>query len=147
MSAQLFDDHFKITSVDSARYDRVSRITANSVSSNDIQLTLDVNSELFPVAKNDSVTVVVAKSLSLGQDDDGNGSSTSGSWRETRAGEKSLADDYDYVTYGTVYKFEESGNDKVSVYVSFGGLLMCLEGNYRKLSNLKQENVYLLIRR
>lgn len=34
-----------------------------------------------------------------------------------------------------------------AAYISFGGLLMGLEGGYRKLSNLKQENVYLLLRR
>lgn len=33
-----------------------------------------------------------------------------------------------------------------AVYVSFGGLLLCLEGGYRHLSSLKQENVYLLMR-
>lgn len=34
-----------------------------------------------------------------------------------------------------------------SVYISFGGLLLCLEGGYRNLSSLKQENIYLLMRR
>lgn len=49
--------------------------------------------------------------------------------------------------FGTVYKFEESqDNDKMAVYISFGGLLMRLEGGYRSLSNLKQENAYILIR-
>ncbi len=37
--------------------------------------------------------------------------------------------------------------DSSSVYVSFGGLLLCLQGGYRNLSNLKQENIYLLLRR
>lgn len=65
----------------------------------------------------------------------------------SKADDRSLADDYDYVMYGTVYKFEESSDtDKMSVYISFGGLLMRLEGGYRSLSNLKQENAYILIR-
>jgi len=34
-----------------------------------------------------------------------------------------------------------------SVYISYGGLLMNLEGSYRKLSKLAHDNVYLLIRK
>lgn len=72
---------------------------------------------------------------------------SNGSWRPPKRGDRSLADDYDYVMFGTVYKFEESqDNDKMAVYISFGGLLMRLEGGYRSLSNLKQENAYILIR-
>lgn len=143
MSTTLFDDIFKVNSVDSARYDRVSRIIAQSNSSEDVQLTLDVNTELFPLSKGSNVTVAIAQSLSL----DGDVSMPASGWREPKPGEQSLADDYDYVMYGTIYKFEESSGDKISVYCSFGGLLMCLEGGYRKLSNLKQEKVYLLMRR
>jgi DNA-directed RNA polymerase I, II, and III subunit RPABC3 len=143
MSSTLFDDIFTITEVDSARYNKVSRIVASSTTSSDIKITLDINSDLFPVKTNESVTVTLASSLSLDGDKDQSGSI---SWRPPKAGEKSLADDYDYVMYGTVYKFEEGSDDKISVYVSFGGLLLCLEGGYRNLSSLKQENIYLLMR-
>ena len=34
-----------------------------------------------------------------------------------------------------------------SVYISYGGMLMNLEGSYRKLSKLAHDNVYLLIRK
>lgn len=143
MSGILFEDMFNVDSIDSARYNKVSRITGQSSTSQDIKITLDINSELFPVRDNDSLTIMLASSL-------GNESSmltSNGSWRPPKSNDRSLADDYDYVMYGTVYKFEEnSNNDKMSVYISFGGLLMCLEGGYRSLSNLKQENAYILIR-
>lgn len=144
MSTTLFDDIFTISEVDAARYNKVSRVVAASTTSSDIKITLDINSDLFPVKTNESVTVTLASSLSL---DGANDASTTTSWRPPKAGETSLADDYDYVMYGTVYKFEEGADDKISVYVSFGGLLLCLEGGYRNLSGLKQENVYLLMRR
>ncbi|CDR38410.1 CYFA0S02e01376g1_1 [Cyberlindnera fabianii] len=143
MSSTLFDDIFNISEVDTARYNKVSRIVAASTTSADIKITLDVNSDLFPVKVNDSVTVTLASSLSL----DGSKDVANTSWRPPKAGEKTLADDYDYVMYGTVYKFEEGKDDKIAVYISFGGLLLCLEGGYRNLSSLKQENVYLLMRR
>lgn len=145
MSNTLFDDIFNITDVDSARYNKVSRIVGSSTTSSDIKITLDINSDLFPVKTNDSLTITLASSLSL--EEDSNPQTSTTSWRPPKSGEKSLADDYDYVMYGTVYKFEESADDKIAVYVSFGGLLLCLEGGYRNLSSLKQENIYLLIRR
>ncbi|KAG7820324.1 hypothetical protein KL942_001965 [Ogataea angusta] len=147
MSSTLFDDIFSVQSLDSARYDKVSRIIANSTSSADTKLTLDINTELFPVSTGDSLSVTLAKSLALeGAEDDQGMFSTNGSWRPPKPGQRSLMDEYDYVMHGTVYKFEEGKDDNISVYVSFGGLLMCLEGNYRSLSSLKQENLYILIR-
>lgn len=143
MSQILFEDMFNVDSVDPARYNKVSRIEGQSSTSQDIKIVLDINSELFPVKNNDSLTITLASSL-------GNEASmitSNGSWRPPKRGDRSLADDYDYVMYGTVYKFEESqDNDKMAVYISFGGLLMRLEGGYRSLSNLKQENAYILIR-
>ncbi|KAK7687471.1 DNA-directed RNA polymerases I, II, and III subunit RPABC3 [Cerrena zonata] len=138
MSGILFEDMFNVESADQARYTKVSRIIGQSSTSQDIKITLDINSELFPVKSNDSLTIVLASSL-------GNEASmltSNGSWRPPKASDRSLADDYDYVMYGTVYKFEEnSGDDKI-----FGGLLMRLEGGYRSLSNLKQDSAYILIR-
>ncbi|EER35789.1 DNA-directed RNA polymerases I [Candida tropicalis MYA-3404] len=143
MSGILFEDMFIVDSTDPGRYNKVCRITGHSSTSKDITITLDINSELFPVQNNDSLTITLASSL-------GNEASmitSNGSWRPPKADDRSLADDYDYVMYGTVYKFEESSDtDKMSVYISFGGLLMRLEGGYRSLSNLKQENAYILIR-
>ncbi|KAH3668998.1 hypothetical protein OGAPHI_002753 [Ogataea philodendri] len=147
MSSTLFDDIFGVQSVDTGRYDKVSRIIANSTSSSDTKLTLDINTELFPVSIGDSLSIALAKNLNLDDsEDDNNMFSTNGSWRPPKPGQKSLADEYDYVMHGTVYKFEEGKDDNISVFVSFGGLLLCLEGNYRSLSSLKQENLYILIR-
>ncbi|KAK9372254.1 uncharacterized protein V1513DRAFT_481369 [Lipomyces chichibuensis] len=144
MGTPLFDDLFTITTLDSKRYDRVSRITATSNSSSDIHLTLDINTELFPISTGEILSVAIAKTLAT---ESSSTSTSSSGWREPKPGERGLADDYDYVMYGTVYKFEEGKNDNIAVYVSFGGLLLCLEGGYKKLASLKQENVYLLIRR
>ncbi|PRT55236.1 DNA-directed RNA polymerases I, II, and III subunit RPABC3 [Wickerhamiella sorbophila] len=138
----LFSDLFRVEQLDSARYDRVARIQAQCTTTADIALTLDINTELFPVQVGETLTVALASSLSL----DGE-APASKSWRPPRANESSLADEYQYVMYGTVYKFTEAGGDKLAMYVSFGGLLMCLEGSHRHLSSLKQEHIYLLIRR
>ncbi|QSL64258.1 hypothetical protein MERGE_000414 [Pneumocystis wakefieldiae] len=108
----LIDEIFHINTVDSQKFDRVSRITAIS-SSQDMELTLDINSELYPLKPNESISVQVASTL-----------------------HDSFKDSADYIMYGKVYRFDEGEKDLVSVYISFGGLLMCLEGPYKKLSRL-----------
>ncbi|ODV61983.1 DNA-directed RNA polymerase core subunit RPB8 [Ascoidea rubescens DSM 1968] len=150
MSNTLFDDRFVVESTDSARYDRITRIVASSTSSKDIKITLDINSEIYPVADHDTLTITLASSLTEDPADD----FANVGWRPHAAeSARSLADDYEYVMYGTIYKFDESVStnesieNSIKVYASFGGLLMCLEGTYRNLSSLKQSHVYILIRK
>ncbi|CAL9737307.1 DNA-directed RNA polymerases I, II, and III subunit RPABC3 [Monosporozyma servazzii] len=146
MSNTLFDDIFNVTEADPGRYNRIARIEANSTTQEQCKLTLDINIELFPVQTNEQLTITLASSLSLGGDDTKQDNKNA-SWRPPQPNERSLADDYDYVMHGTAYRFEEVTKDIIAVYYSFGGLLMRLEGNYRNLNALKQENAYLLIRR
>jgi DNA-directed RNA polymerase I, II, and III subunit RPABC3 len=52
----------------------------------------------------------IASTLSHdGTKDDAANSKTG--WRETRSGEPTLADAYDYVCYGKVYRFEEGNGE------------------------------------
>jgi DNA-directed RNA polymerases I, II, and III subunit RPABC3 len=98
---QLYEDTFTITSVDSAKYDRVSRITCMSAD-NTTALSLDVNTELYPCATNEHFQLVLASTLSLdGTKDDDKG------WREVGFGEQTLANEFDYVCHGKVYRFED----------------------------------------
>jgi DNA-directed RNA polymerase I, II, and III subunit RPABC3 len=61
---------------------------------------------------------------------------------------KSLADEYEYVMYGKVYKYDDSNQSKITIYASFGGLLMCLSGDYRALAKIEVgQYLYLLIRK
>lgn len=145
MSNTVFDDIFVVNDVDPGRYNKVSRIEATSTTQEQCNLSLDVNTDLFPIQLQDQVSIAVATSLSL--DKTTQDSSATRSWKPPQPNERSLADDYDYVVYGVSYKFEEVSKDLIAVYFSFGGLLMRLEGNYRTLNNVKQENAYLLIRR
>ena len=104
----LFENSFRIETVNSTKYDRVSRIKANSEGSQDTMLTLDVNTELYPLNVDDRMTVALALSLNLdGSKDDGKG------WREIGRGEQTLADEFDYVCHGKIYRFEEGDKDKM----------------------------------
>ncbi|KAG0662086.1 DNA-directed RNA polymerases I, II, and III subunit RPABC3 [Maudiozyma exigua] len=145
MSNILFDDIFQIGEIDPGRYNRIGRIEATSTTQEQCKLTLDINTDLFPVTAQEYLTVTIASSLDV--DGKSETESTTKSWRPQQPGERSLADDYEYVMHGTAYRFEEVSKDLIAVYYSFGGLLMRIEGNFRNLTNLKQENAYLLIRR
>lgn len=98
-----FDETFSITSVDNEKYDRVSRLVGTSTD-NSIGLTLDVNHELFPVQQGETLTVALATTLKL----DGSKDEEKMGWRDmAKSGEASLADMYDYVCYGKVYRVTE----------------------------------------
>jgi DNA-directed RNA polymerase I, II, and III subunit RPABC3 len=103
--SQLFDDHFTVTAYDQSKYDRVARIGATSHDSQTV-VTLDVNIELFPCVVGERLHVVLATSLALdGSKDDGRGWRDAG--RSGHGGEATLADMFDYVCHGKIYKFED----------------------------------------
>lgn len=103
--ATLFEESFTVTEYDQSKYDRVARISCTSSDSQTI-MTLDINIELFPCAVSDTLHVVLSTTLALdGTKDDDKG------WRDVgKNGDApaTIADLYDYVCYGKVYKFEET---------------------------------------
>lgn len=82
--ATLFDDTFTITSLNSQKYDRVSRITGTSADSLTV-LSLDVNTEIYPVNVGEPIQLVLASTLNL---DGSKEDPSSGSWREIGNGKK-----------------------------------------------------------
>ncbi|MCJ1468920.1 DNA-directed RNA polymerases I, II, and III subunit RPABC3 [Pseudocyphellaria aurata] len=139
--SQLFADTFTVTDLNSQKYDRVSRLSSHT-ENGDTLLTLDINTELFPCTVGERLHILLASTLSLdGSKDDGKG------WRDIGRGESSLADDYDYVCHGKIYRFEVGDDENIKVFVSFGGLLLYMEGPYKKLTPLRIDYVYLLIKK
>jgi DNA-directed RNA polymerase I, II, and III subunit RPABC3 len=153
----LFEDIFTISVVDpdGKKFDRVSRLVAHSEQF-DMDLLLDVNIDVYPIARSEKkFTLALAATLNL------DGTPDDGTFDQTRR--KSLADKYEYVMYGKVYKYADASGAataagggqrgsgataKVEVYISFGGLLMCLKGEPNNLSNLLlDQRVYLLMRK
>lgn len=123
-----------------------------------MDLTLDYNVELFPLQIDQSFALALATSLSRG----GGSTGTTGVdgvaedaddkdrdvWRSDGKGRGGLQDDYDYVMYGKVYKFDGGTAEVVTVYISFGGLLMSLTGSFRHMTSIVLgDPVYLLMRK
>ncbi|KAG1892614.1 RNA polymerase I [Suillus subluteus] len=143
-SSIVFDDIFTINAIDKdgKKFDRVSRTY-------DMDLTLDYNIELFPLVNGDSFAMALASSLSR----DGGAPTADGEdgedkdrdvWRPDGKGKRGLEEDYDYVMYGKVYKFDTGSSDIVH------SVDCCsrITGSYRHLTNVVLgDPVYVLLRK
>lgn len=76
----------------------MSRIIGHS-SSLDMNLSLDVAVDIYPVSVAQNLTLQIASSLGKGTDGEG-GENDKDAWRLEGGG--GLADDFDYVMYGKV---------------------------------------------
>ena len=109
--ALLLDSTFEIKTVTQKKYDRVARMTGER---DDLRFTLDYNCEIYTVNPGDTVQLAIASTLSLdGSIANKEAEAARGGWRDTQMGEATLADNYDYVCYGKMYRFEESPNDQM----------------------------------
>lgn len=129
--ATLFEESFTVTDYDQSKYDRVARISCTSSDSQTV-MTLDINIELFPCSVSDTLHVVLTTTLSPdGTKEDDKG------WRDVgKAGDApaTLADLYDYVCYGKIYKFEETF-DGNTMYAPQPGQSLALERLRKQLAD------------
>jgi DNA-directed RNA polymerase I, II, and III subunit RPABC3 len=151
-NVELLDDIFEVLEVDpdGKKFDKVSRVTAHS-QLYDMDLVLDVNVDLYPLQAGDKVALCLSPTLNL----DGSGMPVGDPGQQvydTSVGKRAtLADGYEYVMFGKVFKYKDAtqqGKVKAEVYASFGGLLMQLSGDPKKLEDLDVDNtLYLLMRK
>ncbi|KAK6914513.1 RNA polymerase, Rpb8 [Dillenia turbinata] len=142
----LFEDIFTVDQLDpdGKKFDKVSRIVSNKSEQFDMYMQLDVNTEIYPLRVGDKFTMVLAPTLNL------DGTPDTGYY--TQGGRKSLADKFEYVMHGKLYKISEEAPDKgpvkVDIYVSFGGLLMMLRGDPSNATNFElDQRLFLLMRK
>ncbi|KQK17344.1 DNA-directed RNA polymerases II, IV and V subunit 8B [Brachypodium distachyon] len=143
MAEHLFEDIFVVSRIDpdGKKFDRVNRIEARS---EQMYMQLDVATDVYPMHAGDKFTMVLAPTLNL------DGTPDTGYY--TQAGRKTLADKYDYVMHGKLYKISEDSSGgqaaKVEIYASFGGLLMLLKGDPSSAANLElDQRLFLLMRK
>eukprot|EP00243_Klebsormidium_subtile_P012413 TRINITY_DN7554_c0_g1_i1.p1 TRINITY_DN7554_c0_g1~~TRINITY_DN7554_c0_g1_i1.p1 ORF type:complete len:152 (-),score=34.14 TRINITY_DN7554_c0_g1_i1:62-517(-) len=138
-----FEDIFTVTKKDpdGRKFDKVSRLIGVGEQF-EMDLILDVNTSLYPLNKDDKFTLALAPKLSLRE-------GVQDSAFFDQSGEPNLADKYEYVMHGKLYKYAvEERSKKGEIYISFGGLLMMLRGDPEQLQKLEQDQrLYLLIRK
>ncbi|GFS41667.1 hypothetical protein Acr_00g0075660 [Actinidia rufa] len=118
----------------------VSRIEAQS-EEYDMHLQLDVNTEVYPICAGEKFRMALAPTLNM----DGSAVTT----YVSKDAPKSLADKFEYVMHGLLYKMseDESGPSvKVTVYMSFGGLQLMLKGDPSHMGKFKlDQRLFLLM--
>ncbi|XP_046830833.1 DNA-directed RNA polymerases I, II, and III subunit RPABC3 isoform X1 [Vespa crabro] len=126
--------------------DALSRLHCESESFK-MDLILDINSWLYPMELGDKFRLVLATTLREDGYPDG------GEWNATDQEGGSRADSFEYVMSGKVYRIEgdEASNEpssRLSAYVSFGGLLMRLQGDANNLHGFEiDQHMYLLMKK
>ncbi|KAL8521529.1 hypothetical protein ACS0TY_011881 [Phlomoides rotata] len=144
MVETLFEDIFRIDALDpdGKKFDRVSRISARSEQF-DMLMYLDINTEIYPMYAGEKFMMVLASTLNL------DGTPDSGYF--TPGNRKSLADKFDYVMQGKLYRISEESREKqvkADIYVSFGGLLMMLKGDPSIAARFElDQKLFILIRK
>ncbi|KAJ1451834.1 RNA polymerase [Pelagophyceae sp. CCMP2097] len=135
----LFSDDFRVDQInpEGKKFEKVNRLVCKAAVY-EIELLIDIHSEIYEVQKDDKLHIVVAKSLLLeGQTE-----------ADAASGKGSLLDQYDYAMHGVVYKHFHAGGSNVEVHVSHGGLLAQLVGDQRHLAKFEVDSqVYTLIRK
>ncbi|KAM7525053.1 hypothetical protein LguiA_014955 [Lonicera macranthoides] len=144
MAGALFEDIFTVEKLDpdGKKFDKVTRIEAKSERL-EVYMQLDVNTEIYPMYAGDKFLMVLASTLNL------DGTPDTGYY--TPVGRKSLADEFEYVMHGKLYKISEEGaepNVKVEMDISFGGLLMMLKGEPSISAKFElDQRLFILIRK
>lgn len=138
----LLEDLFDVKNIDEdgKKFDNISRISALSQTYN-LELTLDVNTEIYPIKTDERFSLALCTNMRKDNEpDDG---------FLDQSGAESHADDFEYVMHGKVFKHHQKpGDHQMSVFVSFGGLLMHLQGDETNLNKLELDSkIYLLMRK
>ncbi|XP_010526383.1 PREDICTED: DNA-directed RNA polymerases II, IV and V subunit 8B [Tarenaya hassleriana] len=139
----LFEDIFVVDKLDpdGKKFDKVTRIEARSHNL-EMFMHLDINTEIYPMAVGEKFTMALAHTLNL------DGTPDTGYYAP--GVKKSLADKYEYVMHGKLYKISEreGKSPRAEIYVSYGGLLMLLQGDPAHISHFElDQRIFLLIRK
>ncbi|GLT54937.1 hypothetical protein SLA2020_280950 [Shorea laevis] len=74
-----------------------------------------------------------------------------GMFMQLDGGRQSLADKFEYIMHGKLYKISDGGSGagvKVEIYVSFGGLQMMLQGDPSHCAGFElEQQLFLLMRK
>nr|XP_034907598.1 DNA-directed RNA polymerases II and V subunit 8A-like [Populus alba] len=134
------EDIFIVGSV-GKNFDKVTRIEAWSERL-ELFMQLDVNTEVYPIKQEERYAVKLTTTLDL------DGTPDTAYYTPIKPG--SIADNFDYIMHGKLYKILDEGsgaNHKVEMLISFGGLLMSLKGNPDCITDFHLDQKYFLCMR
>ena len=107
-----------------------------------LDLSLDVNTEIYPLNAGENITLALYSTLNR------DGKEMPATYT-ANALEGTIADEYEYVCHGKVFRVEnEAKSSRLCVFISCGGLIVYLVGEPRDLSKIPLDSdVYVLIKK
>ena len=141
----VFHSNFTVSQInpEGRKYLRVSRLECKSAAAG-LSLAIDINSDIFPVTIGEHLTIGLATTLNV------NGEEESDVYDHSIFPRETAMSSYDYVMHGRVYKCncDDLEAEVVTVLISFGGLLMKVEGSMPQLRDIQfNKNYYVLIKK
>jgi len=127
MASYVLQDEFRIEGMnpEGKKFEKVDRLVARAVNY-DVEMLLDVHSELFQVNTDDRVQLALSKS-------------------EVK---KDALSKWDYAMHGLVYKYKHVKDSTVEVHLSHGGLLARFIGDEEALKDLEVDvEVFTLVKK
>eukprot|EP01025_Chloroclados_australasicus_P046907 TRINITY_DN5193_c1_g3_i1.p2 TRINITY_DN5193_c1_g3~~TRINITY_DN5193_c1_g3_i1.p2 ORF type:complete len:151 (-),score=21.81 TRINITY_DN5193_c1_g3_i1:471-923(-) len=146
-SPVLFEDIFEVLEKDpdGRRFDKVSRFRLHS-DVFDVTVVLDVNIGIYQLSVGEKLTLALASSLDGSQD---TGHFDPQIYHDGKR--PLLLDKFEFIMYGKIFKVTDKKENNLPVQellISYGGLMMLISGDPKKLSKLcLDEHVYLLIKK
>ena len=155
---RVFDEIVDIKSVDKdiKIFDKVQRCEGVTRDT-DYYITMDINSEIYPMKIDSSYKIVLAKSIY----NDGSSTPKYFNYELFSSSKNTLMDDFDYVMCGKVFQFsketdKEGGKDTLAISISFGGLIFQISklkkdektGNPKSFEDINlDDTLYLLLKK
>ena len=136
----LYADSFQVIGKTDGQFDNISRIELQSENS---KIVIDINTYIYPIKENGRYSIVFKNELSTEPMD------KAAHWHPSYLKNSDNVTGFEYIMCGKVYHYEEKAEaHRATIYISFGGLLMRLEGELRILSQIHKapNNVYFLMR-
>jgi DNA-directed RNA polymerases I, II, and III subunit RPABC3 len=137
----IFEDRFDVQTVNAEgkMYQRLSRIVCKSNSG--VSVTVDINSDIYPVEKGQVLSIALARTINL------DGSEDTNQYDHGVFQQPTLMDSFDYVMHGLVFECNSDEKDAQTLraLISFGGLLMKIEGKTEALRDLQYNKHYYML--
>eukprot|EP00397_Hematodinium_sp_SG-2012_P051886 GEMP01061058.1.p1 GENE.GEMP01061058.1~~GEMP01061058.1.p1 ORF type:complete len:150 (+),score=18.96 GEMP01061058.1:641-1090(+) len=139
----LFQDTLIVTNLDYKKFERVPRVfTVGEFT--DAEVDIDINVEIYPIEIGDRLCVALSSNVSP------SGAQLHNFYdHDPRVLGNCIMDEYEYVMFGTVYKKAgPNAEGLVTIFISFGGLLLRLRAAESHLKTMNPDDkVYLLCRK
>ena len=101
------------------------------------EIVLDVNTDVYPIREGGMYKVGITNAINLDDEE--------GDYYSIDNIKETSFKDYGYVMHGKVFRYELHEDNKISQYISFGGLILKIKGDVKYLKSLEIDSKVFLM--